>query len=77
MKKMLHMARLSLRSFIRVSLVFLYTKDVDLFTKVLLKIMNSMHYKNHRRFLYYLKLFINKSMNYYFSILKFSGFSLP
>ena len=33
-----------------------------------------MHYKNHRRFLYYLKLFISKSMHYYFNILRFEGF---
>nr|YP_740775.1 Ymf64 [Tetrahymena paravorax]ABI51684.1 Ymf64 [Tetrahymena paravorax] len=74
MRKMLRAAKISLRSFIRISLIFLYTKDIDIFSKLLLKIMNSMHYKNHRRFLYYLKLFISKSMNYFFDIIKFNGF---
>lgn len=74
MKKMLKWAKISLRNFIRITLIFLCTKDIEIFSKVLLKIMNSMHYKNHRRFLYYLKLFISKSMNYYFELLRFEGF---
>lgn len=74
MKKMLKWAKISLRNFIRITLIFLCTKDIEIFSRVLLKIMNSMHYKNHRRFLYYLKLFISKSMNYYFELLKFEGF---
>lgn len=73
-KKMLRYSKLSIRSFIRVSIIFLYAKDINLFSRVLLKVMNGMHYKNHRRFLYYLKLFISKVMNYYFEILKFEGF---
>lgn len=74
MRKMLNWAKISLRNFIRITLIFLCTKDIDIFAKVLEKIMNSMHYKNHRRFLYYLKLFITKSMHYFFNILKFEGF---
>nr|YP_010411959.1 Ymf64 [Tetrahymena rostrata]QBI37929.1 Ymf64 [Tetrahymena rostrata]URP31119.1 Ymf64 [Tetrahymena rostrata] len=74
MRRMLRWAKLSLRNFLRISLVFLCTKDIDIFAKVLLRIMNSMHYKNHRRFLYYLKLFISKSLNYYYDVLKFEGF---
>lgn len=74
MRRMLKWAKLSLRNFIRITLVFLCTKDIEIFSKVLVKIMNSMHYKNHRRFLYYLKLFISKSMHYFFNILKFEGF---
>ena len=73
-KKMLRYSRISLRSFIRISLIFFCTKDIDIFARLLLKIMNAMHYKNHRRFLYYLKLFITKSMFYYFEFLKFEGF---
>jgi len=73
-KKMLRYSKISLRSFIRISLIFFCTKDIDIFARLLLKIMNGMHYKNHRRFLYYLKLFITKSMFYYFEILKFEGF---
>jgi len=73
-KKMLRYSRISLRSFIRISLIFFCTKDIDIFARLLLKIMNAMHYKNHRRFLYYLKLFITKSMFYYFEVLKFEGF---
>lgn len=74
MRRMLKWAKLSLRNFIRITLVFLCTKDIEIFSKVLVKIMDSMHYKNHRRFLYYLKLFISKSMHYFFNILKFEGF---
>ena len=74
MRRMLKWAKISLRNFIRITLIFLCTKDIEIFSKVLLKIMNSMHYKNHRKFLYYLKLFISKSMHYYFNILKFEGF---
>lgn len=74
MKKMLKWAKISLRNFIRITLIFLCTKDIEIFSKILVKIMNSMHYKNHRRFLYYFKLFITKSMNYYFELLKFEGF---
>lgn len=74
MRKMLKWAKISLRNFIRLTLIFLCTKDIDIFSKVLIKIMDSMHYKNHRRFLYYLKLFISKSMHYYFNVLKFEGF---
>jgi hypothetical protein len=72
--RLLRNSDLSLRTFIRVTFIFMCTKDLDLFSKVLLKLMNHMHYKNHRRFLYYLKLFITKSMNFYFEILKFEGF---
>ena len=74
MRRMLKWAKISLRNFIRITLVFLCTKDIEIFSKVLVKIMDSMHYKNHRRFLYYLKLFISKSMHYFFNILKFEGF---
>nr|YP_740730.1 Ymf64 [Tetrahymena malaccensis]ABI51639.1 Ymf64 [Tetrahymena malaccensis] len=74
MRKMLRWSKISLRNFIRLTLIFLCTKDIDIFSKVLVKIMDSMHYKNHRRFLYYLKLFISKSMHYYFSVLRFEGF---
>lgn len=74
MRRMLKWAKLSLRNFIRITLIFLCTKDIEIFSKVLVKIMDSMHYKNHRRFLYYLKLFISKSMHYFFNILKFEGF---
>jgi hypothetical protein len=73
-RRLLRGSSLSLRTFIRVTFIFMSTKDLDLFSKVLLKIMNFMHYKNHRRFLYYLKLFITKSMSFYFDILKFEGF---
>lgn len=72
--RLLKNSDLSLRTFIRVTFIFMCTKDIDLFSKVLLKIMDSMHYKNHRRFLYYLKLFITKSMSFYFETLKFEGF---
>lgn len=72
--RLLKNSDLSLRTFIRVTFIFMCTKDIDLFSKVLLKIMDSMHYKNHRKFLYYLKLFITKSMNFYFDTLKFEGF---
>lgn len=72
--RLLRNSDLSLRTFIRVTFIFMCTKDIDLFSKILLKIMNSMHYKNHRKFLYYLKLFITKSMNFYFDTLKFEGF---
>lgn len=72
--RLLKHSDLTLRTFIRVTFIFMCTKDLDLFLKVLLKTMNSMHYKNHRRFLYYLKLFITKSMNFYFEVLKFEGF---
>lgn len=74
MRRMLGLAKVSLRNFIRITLVFLITKDIDIFSKLLLQLMNSMHYKNHKRFLYYLKLFISKSMRYYFELLKFEGF---
>jgi hypothetical protein len=74
LRRMLRASDISLRNFIRITFIFLCTKDIDIFAKVLLKIMNSMHYKNHRKFLYYLKLFISKSMNYYFETLKFEGF---
>lgn len=73
-RKMIKNSGISLRTFIRVMIVFLCTKDMELFIKVLLKIMNSMHYKNHRKFLYFLKLFINRTTSYYFNILRFSGF---
>jgi hypothetical protein len=72
--RLLRNSDLSLRTFIRVTFIFMCTKDLDLFSKILLKTMNSMHYKNHRRFLYYLKLFITKSMSFYFEVLKFEGF---
>lgn len=72
--RLLRNSDLSLRTFIRVTFIFMCTKDIDLFSKILLKIMDSMHYKNHRKFLYYLKLFITKSMNFYFDTLKFEGF---
>ena len=72
--RLLRNSDLSLRTFIRVTFIFMCTKDIDLFSKILIKTMNSMHYKNHRRFLYYLKLFITKSMKFYFEVLKFEGF---
>lgn len=72
--RLLRNSDLSLRTFIRITFIFMCTKDLDLFSKILIKTMNFMHYKNHRRFLYYLKLFITKSMSFYFDILKFEGF---
>lgn len=72
--RLLKHSDLTLRNFIRITFIFMCTKDLDLFSKILLKTLNSMHYKNHRRFLYYLKLFITKSMNFYFDVLKFEGF---
>lgn len=74
LRKLLRYSDVSLRNFIRITFIFMYTKDIDIFSKVLVKIMSSMHYKNHRRFLYYLKLFISKSMNFFFELLKFQGF---
>lgn len=64
----------SLSNFLRITLIFLATKDIDIFLKILIKILNNMHFKKHKNFLYYLKLFITKSTSYYYELLNFEGF---
>lgn len=74
LKRLLNKSKVSLKTFLKVFIILLYSKDIDMFIKVLKKALQNMHFKSHKKFLYFFKIFITKSMYYYFSIFNFKGF---
>lgn len=74
LKRLLNKSRVSLKTFLNIFIILLYSKDIDMFVKLLKKVLQNMHFKSHKKFLYFFKIFITKSMYYYFSTFNFKGF---
>lgn len=56
---------INLKSFIEFLLVSLYSKDVILFKNFIKYILENIHFKKHKRFLYNLKVLLNLILNIY------------
>ena len=63
--KFLNDINLKSKSFLNLLLIVLYSKDVILFKNSLKNILENLHFKTHRKFLYNLKLIL-KSLSYIF-----------
>lgn len=74
MKRVLKDNKITLKTFINIFMIFIYTKDINLIYRVLTDTIQSMSFKNHKRFLYYLKLFITRTLIKYYRFSKFLGF---
>jgi hypothetical protein len=74
LKRVLKNTTTSLKTFIYITILFIFTKDINLFFRLITTTLQYMHFKNHRRFLYYLKLFITKTLLSYYRLVNFTGF---
>jgi hypothetical protein len=64
-----------IKEFIEVLFLSFYTKDVNLLKNWIIKILEKMHFKMHKKFFYILKVIILKYY-YYFNFLGCLGFCL-
>ncbi len=74
MKRVLKGNKITLKTFINIFMVFIFTKDIDLIFRMLTDVLQNMSFKNHKRFLYYLKLFVTRTLLKYYRSSKFLGF---
>lgn len=55
-------------------LATIYSKDPTIMLNYLKPLLESLHFKQHRRFLYFFKLILSKHLMKYFKVLGCSGF---
>jgi hypothetical protein len=61
------------KAFLNLLLVFLYNKDVTLFKNALKSILENLHFKTHRKFLYNLKIILKSLAPIFYSRFKCTG----
>jgi hypothetical protein len=69
----LNTLKINLKSFVKLILIFFYSKDVVLLKNFVKYILETIHFKKHKNFLYNLKIIFNLISNLLFHSLKVSG----
>nr|YP_004841722.1 Ymf64 [Ichthyophthirius multifiliis]AEL89264.1 Ymf64 [Ichthyophthirius multifiliis] len=72
--RILKKTKITLKAFIFITVIFLFSKDINLYYRILTLIIQQTHFKNHKRFLYYLKIFITKTLLKFYKLTNFTGF---